>query len=329
MTGIRRCGFIGLGKIGYAMARNILKSGIAAEICHFDIDESASERFALEGSHEKSTAVEVANSSDILFSILPNDDTLSAVVFGEGGDIGGVNEALSPGSVHVSCSTIAPWTARSIAAAHADRGVHFVSAPVFARPDGMRAGQATIPLSGPKAAVMLVTPLLEATSSGVFTNFGEDPGAANVVKLAGNFLIASAIESLSEALAMAEANGVDREATFDILTQTIFNCLIYKGYGQRVASRDHAPYPDAHFALELGRKDVALIREVATRANVPMPIASLLVDRFASASAKERGGLDWSAIGLNVSEEAGVDTSMFDAWCRRENPRLGWVPPVK
>ena len=128
---------------------------------------------------------------------------------------------------------------------------------------------------------------------------------------------------------MAEANGVDRTATYDLLTTTIFNCLIYKGYGQRVAMRDHAPYPDAHFALDLGRKDVALVRETATRSDVSMPIASLLVDRFAAAAAKGRGDLDWSAIGLSSSEDAGVDISNFEERCRREDPKLDWLPPVK
>ena len=84
-------------------------------------------------------------------------------------------------------------------------------------------------------------------------------GAANVVKLGGNFLIASAIEAMAESLALAEANGVDRVAMMEMLNSTIFDCLIYKGYGQRVSERDHLPYPDAHFALELGLKDVSLV----------------------------------------------------------------------
>lgn len=235
---------------------------------------------------------------------------------------------MRPGSVHVSCSTVGPWTSREIAIAHSKRDIGFVSAPIFARPDGMAAGQATIPVSGAPEAIQRIKPLLEATATGVFDTFGADPGAANVVKLSGNFLIAAAIESLSEAMAMAEANGVDREATFDLLTQTIFNCLIYKGYGQRVALRDHAPYVDAHFALDLGRKDVNLIRETGSRADVPMPIASLLADRFASAAAKGRGELDWSAIGLASSEDAGVDVSAFEARCHRNNPKLDWLPPV-
>lgn len=295
---------------------------------HFDLDAGAVKRLTAVGSVAKSSVLDVAAESDILFSVLPNDAILTSVSLGADG-LGGINSVMKPDSIHVSCSTVGPWTSRSIAAAHKKKGIEFVSAPVFARPDGMAAGHATIPMSGSAGAIERVKPYLQATATGVYDTFGPDPGAANVVKLTGNFLIASAIESLSEALAMAEANGVDREATYNLLTETIFDCLIYKGYGQRVASRDHAPYPDAHFALELGRKDVALVRETATRTNVPMPLASLLVDRFASAAAKGRGDLDWSAIGLQASEDSGVDVTKWLERCKREDPKLNWLPPVK
>ena len=126
---------------------------------------------------------------------------------------------------------------------------------------------------------------------------GEEVGAANVVKLGGNFLIASAIEAMAESLALAEANGVDRVAMMEMLNSTIFDCLIYKGYGQRVSERDHLPYPDAHFALELGLKDVSLVSATAAASSTPMPLCSLLKDRYLSAQASGWGELDWSSIG--------------------------------
>lgn len=126
---------------------------------------------------------------------------------------------------------------------------------------------------------------------------GEEVGAANVVKLGGNFLIASAIEAMAESLALAEANGVDRVAMMEMLNSTIFDCLIYKGYGQRVSERDHLPYPDAHFALELGLKDVSLVSATAAASSTPMPLCSLLKDRYLCAQASGWGELDWSSIG--------------------------------
>jgi 3-hydroxyisobutyrate dehydrogenase-like beta-hydroxyacid dehydrogenase len=127
-----------------------------------------------------------------------------------------------------------------------------------------------------------------------------------VVKLAGNFLIASTIESLGEACALAENHGVEREAVVSMLTSTIFDCLIYKGYGQRVGGRDHQP---GGFALDLGKKDISLVLAAADAVQAPMPIASLLRDRFLSAQAAGWGGFDWSAIGLKVSADAGVDVA--------------------
>merc|ERR1719168_429528 len=142
----------------------------------------------------------------------------------------------------------------------------------------MRRGEATIPMSGPAWAKELARPVLEKTSMGVH-DFGEDAGAANVVKLGGNFLIAAAIESIAESAALAESYGVDRERFVALMNSTIFDCLIYRGYGHRVAARDHFPHPDAHFALDLGSKDVSLIHDAAQQAKCPMLIASLLRDR--------------------------------------------------
>ena len=147
--------------------------------------------------------------------------------------------------------------------------------------------------------------MLLSTGTKVY-NFGPDCGNGNVVKLCGNFLIASTIESLSESLALAENNGVDRKAVMEMLTTTIFDCLIYKGYGDRVANRKHQP---GGFALELGLKDVTLVLDTAHKSNTTMPLGSLLYDRYLTARAKGRAELDWSAIGLNASEDAGVDIS--------------------
>lgn len=318
--------FVGLGKIGYAIAKNIItKAGLESSstfFLHFDIDVAQCSKLADESNSKTATSVtEAASKADVLFTALPNDGILLRVSKD-------LVASLRPGCIHVSCSTVAPDTSRQIAAGHAERGAGFVCAPVFARPDGMALGHATIPVSGDETYVQRVLPLLHATATEVRTGFGSDPGAANVVKLAGNFLIASAIESMGEALAMSEGCGVDREAVRSLLTDTIFDCLIYKGYGQRVARRDHAPYPNAHFALDLGRKDVELVRKTAASVNVPMPVASLLSDRFSSAVAKGRSDLDWSAVGLASSEDAGVDVSKEIAHCRRPDPNIDWKPPT-
>ena len=325
---IKTVAFVGLGKIGYAIANNIITKSLlpsSTVFTHFDINSSICEQLAEETPSKAAASItDAVACADVVFTALPNDAILFSVSRGEGGII----SSLSPGAIHVSCSTVSPETSRAIAKEHEERGAAYVCAPVFARPDGMALGHATIPVSGADEHVQRVLPLLHATATEVRTGFGSDPGAANVVKLAGNFLIASAIESMGEAFALAEAQGVDRDAVRSLLTDTIFDCLIYKGYGQRVARRDHAPYPNAHFALDLGRKDLELVRQTAASVNVPMPVASILGDRFSSAVAKGRSDLDWSAVGLASSEDAGVDVSEHLEHCRRPDPKIDWKPPT-
>lgn len=170
----------------------------------------------------------------------------------------------------------------------------------------MEKKQAYFVVGGTDARAMeAAKPILLATGSQVFEFGQEDAGAGSVVKLCGNFLIASAIESIGEALALAENQGLDRVEVMNMLSATIFDCLIYRGYGDRVSRRDHRP---GGFALELGHKDVSLVFDTARRCKVPMPFASLLQDRFTSAlNQPGLGGLDWSAIGIDISKNAGVN----------------------
>jgi len=298
--GTATLGFVGLGKIGIGMVTNLQKAGEPLTV--FDRDSAAVSAAVSIGAGITAAAsvAEVAAQSSLIFSALPDDRVLEAV----SDELLPAMASRGDSAIHVSCSTVSPEIARRLGEAYAARGLGFVSAPVFARPDGMRRGEATFPVSGPSWAKEKVVPLLQKTALGVH-DFGEDVAAANVVKLGGNFMIAAAIESIAEASALAESHGVDREQFVSLMSSTIFDCLIYKGYGHRVAARDHHPYPDAHFALDLGTKDVSLVHSAAVQARCPMPIASLLRDRFLASQNLGRGQLDWSALGLKASEDAG------------------------
>ncbi len=212
---------------------------------------------------------------------------------------------MPPGSLHVSCSTVSPFTSRALGHLHTARDVRFVGAPVFARPDGVEKKQAYFVVGGTDArAVEAATPLLLATGSHVFSFSDTDAGAGSVVKLCGNYLIASAIEGMGEALALAESQHLDREKVMGMLSTTIFDCLIYKGYGDRISRRDHRP---GGFSLELGSKDVQLVMDTARRSKAPMPFASVLQDRFTAAlNNPALAGLDWSAVALDITTDAGV-----------------------
>jgi 3-hydroxyisobutyrate dehydrogenase-like beta-hydroxyacid dehydrogenase len=177
-----------------------------------------------------------------------------------------------------------------------------LAAPVFGRPEAAAARKLWICLSGPKPAKERVQPMLSALGQAVF-DFGEDPGAANVVKLSGNFLIASAIEAMAEAMTLAEKNGIDRARLIDMVAQTMFACPIYQNYGKAVAQEDYMP---ARFRLFLGLKDIDLVLQTAAASKTPMPLASMLHDRFISAMAKGREELDWAAFALGAWEDAGL-----------------------
>lgn len=295
-------GFVGLGKIGSGMLINLTKAG--ASIVAYDADAGALQSVADASGGTvtaAASAAEVARKADLVISALPDDRVLAAV---SSDLLPALAESGRSNVVHVSCSTVSPQISRDMAKEYTDRKVGFVAAPVFARPDGMRRGEATIVVSGPAWAKARAVPVLERTSS-LVKDFGEDPGAANVVKLGGNFLIAAAIQSMAEAAALAESQGVDRVEFISLMNSTIFDCLIYKGYGHRVAARDHFAHPDAHFALDLGSKDVALVQAAAQQSRCPMPVASIIRDRFVAAQNAGRGKLDWSALALRASEDAG------------------------
>lgn len=304
--GKQTIGFIGLGNMGLPMAHNFVKSGY--DVLCFDVNKANVNKLVALGARPAASIEAIAAQVTTVFSVLPNDEVLTRVVLGDKDVPGsGLLANVASGTLHVSCSTIHPETSRDFDTRHNKKGSSYVSAPIFARPDGMEAMQANFVISGSNVeAVETATELLKCTSAGVY-NFGnKDVGAANVVKLCGNYLIASAIESMAEALSLAESNGVDRVQAMQFYSNTFLNPVVHKGYGQRVSERDHRP---GGFAMELGYKDQRLAHHLAMQYKVPMPFLSVLIDRFLSERAKGRSDLDWSAIGLGVCESRGVDVS--------------------
>ena len=291
-----KLGMIGLGKMGRAMAKNIMNNGYKLKT--YDIDKSSLQYVSKLGAEIYKSPHQLANDVDILFSVLPNDKILNKVIMCKNN---GILKNLKPNSVHVCCSTISPYTSLKISKIHEEWDHNFVSAPIFARPDGLENGQATFMLSGHEDSMKIIKPILETTSTGIY-DFGTDPSAATVAKLCGNFLIASSIESMAESFVLAEKHGVDRIKLHEMLTSTIFDCLIYKGYGQRVSEYDHFPYENAHFSLDLGVKDINLVKSIAKESNVHMPFLDILQSKFITSQNKDRGHLDWSAIALESKD---------------------------
>ena len=234
---------------------------------------------------------------DIVITMLANDDAVEAVTFGDDGIIA----ALRPGATHVSSSTISVALSERLAAAHAEAGQQFVAAPVFGRPEAAAAAKLFVVAAGAAATLQAISPVFDAIGQRTFV-VSEEPKAANLVKLSGNFLIASVIESLGEAMALVSKAGVDKNDYLEILTSTLFGAPVYKTYGGLIAREEFEP---AGFAAELGHKDVRLVLAAGETLQTPLPIASLLRDRFLTLLANGGGSLDWSAVGALPAWEAG------------------------
>jgi 3-hydroxyisobutyrate dehydrogenase-like beta-hydroxyacid dehydrogenase len=289
-------GFIGLGNMGEPIAANLMAAGHALRVYNRTASKAAT--LVAKGATLENNPADVATPGGVVFTMLADDRAVDELCLSPGSFV----EKLGPGGIHISLSTIAPATARRLAEHHAKRKVEYVAAPVFGRPEAAAAKKLWVCTSGHAATKARVRPLLEAIGQGIF-DFGEDAGAANVVKLCGNFMIASAIETISESLALAEKNGIDKDAVADLFGKTLFACPVYQGYGKSIAAEKFEP---AGFRLALGFKDVSLALATATASSVPLPIGSLLHDRYLAAIAKGRGDMDWTAIALGVAEDAGL-----------------------
>lgn len=288
-----KVGFIGLGHMGSGMAANLLKAG--HDVTVYNRTPVKVAPLVARGA-KAATTVADASTGEAVMTMLANDAAVENVVFGAGGII----DSLPPGGMHVSSSTISVALSERLTAAHAAAGQRFVVAAVFGRPDVAAAGQLVIAAAGAPDAVRAAAPLLEAVGKSTYVA-SDTPKVANLIKLSGNFLIASLMESLGEAIALIGKAGVDRKQYLDFLTSTLFDLPLYKLYGGLIIEDKFEP---AMFAAPLGYKDIRLALAAADDLRVPMPLASLLHDRFLTLLAHGGDNLDWSAIGGLPSKDA-------------------------
>ena len=291
-----KVGFIGLGHMGAGMAANLLRAG--HEVTVYNRTPGRARALVEQGAH---AAAQVADAcrGDAVITMLADDGAVEGVVFGEDGVI----EVLGEGAIHVSMSTISVALSERLAAAHASARQRFVAAPVFGRPEVAAAGKLFIVAAGAPDAVDACRPLFEAMGQKTFP-VADEPKAANLVKLSGNFLSASVIEALGEAMALVRKAGINGRQYLDLLTSTLFTAPVYKTYGGLIAERKFEP---AGFAAPLGEKDIRLTLAAAETLRVPMPLARLLHDRFLTLLAHGGGALDWTAIGQLAAQDAGLE----------------------
>jgi 3-hydroxyisobutyrate dehydrogenase-like beta-hydroxyacid dehydrogenase len=288
-------GFIGLGNMGQGMAANLLKAG--HRVTAYNRSPGKAEALAQQGAVAARTVAE-ASTGDVVFTMLADDRAVEAVTFGEDGIVA----SLRPGATHVSSSTISVALSQRLAAAHTEADQRYVAAPVFGRPQAASAAKLFVVAAGAPEVLEPLQPLFDTIGQRTFV-VSDQPQAANLVKLSGNFLIASAIESVGEAVALVAKSGVDRLQYVDILTSTLFTAPAYQTYGGLIARQEFEP---AGFAATLGLKDIRLVLAAAEDLQVPLPVASLLRDRLLTLVATGGGDLDWSAVSTLADRDSGA-----------------------
>jgi 3-hydroxyisobutyrate dehydrogenase-like beta-hydroxyacid dehydrogenase len=288
-------GLIGLGNMGSGIAKRLLRA--AHQLIVYNRTGLRAEALRSHGATVAGSIAEACR-GDAVLTMLADDAAVESVVFGEGGILG----SLPRGRLHISLSTISVALSDKLAEEHTRAGQEYVAAPVFGRPEAAEAGKLFVVAAGPKTSIDHGKPLLEALGPKLAV-VGERPSMANTVKLTGNFLIATVLESLGEAIAFTRKSGLDAGAVLDFFTSTLFNAPIYKTYGGLVLEGKH---DQVGFALPLGFKDVKLVLQAAEARTVPMPIASLLHDRMLSALARGYEKKDWSVLGRVAAEDAGL-----------------------
>ncbi|WNG38729.1 NAD(P)-dependent oxidoreductase [Archangium violaceum] len=292
-----KVGFIGLGNMGHAMARNLRAAG--HELAVFNRTREKAETLRQQGARVADSPAEAARGAEVVFSMLADDPAVEEVVFGGSGLLAGQGQ----GAIHVSSSTISVALSDRLAEAHAKAGQRYVSAPVFGRPDAAEAKQLWVLAAGARADVERCRPLLEALGRGL-TVLGEKASAANVVKLSGNFLIASMMEALGESFALTRKSGIEPKVFLEVFQSVFARSPIFERYATLIAQEQYVP---AGFKLRLGLKDVKLALQAGDSLSVPMPLASLLRDHFLEGVARGKGDIDWSALGALAAERAGLD----------------------
>jgi len=289
-----KIGFIGLGKMGAAIAQNILKAG--HELTVWNRSKGPVGELVKKGARAAESPEE-ALQGDALFSMLASD----AVVRSVGLD-GKLLDGAAKGLIHANCATVSVDFAREMTAAHEKRGLHYIASPVFGRPDTADAAKLIVVAGGAKGAIEKLAPVFGAIGTQTVIA-GDTPEKANLFKIAGNFMIIAALETMSEAFALLRKGGVDARQFHDVMSNSLFASRVHQGYGQIILGRHFEP---AGFEMILGLKDADLARSAAAGLAMNLPLADLAAKHFHQAIDEGMGEKDWSAISDVIAKNAGL-----------------------
>ncbi len=236
---------------------------------------------------------ELAASCDVVFTIISNDAAVKEITEGEDG----IAKNLKQGGIHVSMSTILPATSEALFKLHQQYGNYYIASPVAGRPEAARDKKLNFMVSGDDAIITKIKPLLNDAGAVNIWEYGNEPGSSNVAKLCTNYMIQAALQSMSEAIQLADKSGIDKQQLMKMLTSTLFNCGIYINYGKLVLEEAFKP---AAFSLELGLKDATLIKKQAEITGAKMPLGNLIQQEYQQLFDDGYKDYDWSALGLSL-----------------------------
>ncbi|PWK78141.1 3-hydroxyisobutyrate dehydrogenase-like beta-hydroxyacid dehydrogenase [Mucilaginibacter oryzae] len=290
-------GFIGLGNMGTPIAKNLLASGYHLQVYNRTL--SKIDELGSEGVTKCQSPAEAAASVQFVISMLSDDEVLRESTTGDGG----ILKTLQPNAVHISMSTISPDTAEELAKLHQQAGSSYLAAPVFGRPEAAAARKLWICISGDEKTKTNARPILDCLGQAVI-DFGDKTGGANVVKIAGNFMIMASMEMMAEAYTLAEKNGLDRVQVSEFFGSTLFAAPIFQNYGKLIANKQYQP---VGFKSKLGYKDARLAFKLSQTSEMPMPTVNTVHNRLLTAVAKGWGETDWvEGVSRGVSDDAGL-----------------------
>jgi 3-hydroxyisobutyrate dehydrogenase-like beta-hydroxyacid dehydrogenase len=289
-------GFIGLGKMGSGIASRLISTGHKVRV--WNRSRHAVEELVAKGAQAAEKPADAAK-GDFLVTMLANDAAMRSVILDQG-----VLDAAKPGSlIHINLATVSVALAKEFAELHRKRNVGYVAAPVFGRPEVAAEGKLNIVVAGDPATIARAQPVLDAMGQKTWP-VGEHAERANAVKIAGNFMIASAIETMGEAVALTRAHGIPAKDFLEIMTSTLFAAPVYKGYGAMIAAERYQP---AGFENTLALKDIRLALTAADAHSVPLPFASILRDHLMEAIAAGGGDDDWGSLAKLAARRAGLE----------------------
>jgi 3-hydroxyisobutyrate dehydrogenase-like beta-hydroxyacid dehydrogenase len=289
-----KVGFMGLGLMGRGMAGRLLEAG--HELIVHNRTAAAGEPLRARGAAMAASPLDLLG-AEVVISMLADDNAVEPMCIGSG-----FASAMKPGCLHVNMATVSLRMAKRLTALHRAAGSEYVAAPVFGRPAAAEKGQLDIIAGGTAAALKRCEPLFAAMGKHVFIA-GAEPAAANIVKIARNYMLAAAVESMSEAFALVRKSGVDARAFYELVTTTSFSGGSYRNYGKLMVDRT---FDNASFTLKLGLKDVELALAAGGDTQVPLPMAGVIREQHIGALNRGLGDKDWASMAEYIAERAGL-----------------------